>query len=48
MCKYTKCTHTKEDGCAILGAKKKGVIARSRHESYVELFETLKLKKKWN
>lgn len=47
-CKYTKCTHTKEDGCAILSAKKEGIIANSRHESYVELFETLKLKKKWN
>ena len=48
MCKYTKCTHTKEDGCAILAAKKEGRIPPSRHESYVELFDTLKLKKKWN
>ena len=47
-CRYTKCTHTKEDGCAILAAKKKGLIAKSRHESYVELFDTLKQKKKWN
>lgn len=47
-CKYTKCTHTKEEGCAILEAKRQGLIARSRHESYAELFETLKQKKKWN
>ena len=47
-CKYTKCTHTKEDGCAILEAKKDRRIGPSRHESYVELFETLRFKKKWN
>ena len=48
QCRYTKCTHTKEDGCAIIEAKKQGDIPPSRHESYVELFDTLKQKKKWN
>ena len=38
-CKYTKCTHTKEDGCAIIEAVKSGDIPKSRHESYCELFE---------
>ena len=47
-CRYTKCSHTKEDGCAILSAVKRGDIPRTRHESYLELFETLKAKKKWN
>ncbi len=47
-CKYTKCTHTKEEGCAILGAVREGKIQESRHQSYTELFETLKAKKKWN
>ncbi len=47
-CRYTKCTHTKEDGCTILAAVKTGDIPSSRHDSYLELFNTLKAKKKWN
>ena len=47
-CKYTKCTHRKEDGCAIVDAVKSGEIARSRHESYVMLYEILKNKHKWD
>ena len=47
-CRYTKCSHTKEDGCAIIEAVKKGDIARSRHDSYVELYDVLKTKKKWD
>lgn len=47
-CRYTKCSHTKEEGCAILNAVRQGQIARSRHTSYVELYDVLKQKKKWN
>ncbi len=47
QCKYTKCSHTKEEGCAILSAVKAGRIPPSRHESYVELYTVLKNKKKW-
>lgn len=47
-CRYTKCSHTKEDGCAILEAVKNGEIAPSRHASYVEIYNTLKQKKKWS
>lgn len=47
-CKYTKCTHTKEEGCAILEAVQKGKIPLSRHESYQAIYQTLKAKKKWN
>jgi ribosome biogenesis GTPase len=46
-CRYTKCTHTKEEGCAILEAVRSGEIAKSRHESYLELYEVLKTRKKW-
>ncbi len=48
MCKYTKCTHRKEEGCAIVEAVKRGEIAKSRHESYVSLYEILKNKHKWD
>ena len=47
-CKYTKCSHTKEEGCAILEAVRDEKIPPSRHASYVEIFCTLKAKKKWN
>lgn len=47
-CRYTKCSHTKEEGCAILDAVRQGRIPPSRHASYVELYDTLKQKKKWN
>ena len=43
-CRYRKCTHVKEDGCAIVGAVKDGRIARSRHKSFVSLYEILKKK----
>ena len=47
-CRYTKCSHTKEDGCAILEAVREGKIPKSRHESYLDIYETLKKKKKWD
>jgi ribosome biogenesis GTPase len=46
-CRYTKCSHTKEEGCAVLEAVRDGRVAHSRHESYCELHEILKAKKKW-
>jgi ribosome biogenesis GTPase len=48
QCRYTKCTHRKEDGCAVVEAVNRGEIAKSRHESYVALYEILKNKHKWN
>jgi ribosome biogenesis GTPase len=46
-CKYTKCSHTKEDGCAIISALKNGSIAPTRHQSFCELYDVLKVKTKW-
>ncbi|MBR5538666.1 MAG: ribosome small subunit-dependent GTPase A [Clostridia bacterium] len=46
-CRYTKCTHLCEDGCAIVEALNEGRIEKSRHDSYVELFNILKDKKDW-
>ena len=48
QCKYTTCTHRKEEGCAIVEAVRRGEIAKSRHESYVMLFDILKNKHKWD
>jgi ribosome biogenesis GTPase len=46
-CRYTKCSHTKEEGCAVLDAVKRGEICKCRHESFLEIYEVLKQKKKW-
>lgn len=46
-CRYTKCTHIREDGCAILAAVEEKIIPRSRHTSYAELFAALKDKHEW-
>ena len=47
-CRFTKCSHTKEQGCAIIQAVKDGAIPLSRHQSYVELYDILKTRKKWD
>ena len=46
-CKYLDCSHTKEEGCAILEAIERGEIAPSRHESYLSMYKTLKAKPRW-
>lgn len=46
-CKYLDCSHTKEEGCAILDAIERGEIAPSRHESYLSMYKTLKAKPRW-
>jgi ribosome biogenesis GTPase len=48
QCKYTKCSHTKEEGCAILEEIKNGGIAKSRHDSFLEIYSILKDKKEWD
>ncbi|MBQ8475382.1 MAG: ribosome small subunit-dependent GTPase A [Clostridia bacterium] len=46
-CKYTKCTHTKEEGCEILASMKRGEFDRLRHESYLYILEEIKKKPQW-
>ncbi|MGM9613121.1 MAG: ribosome small subunit-dependent GTPase A [Butyricicoccus sp.] len=47
QCRFTGCAHVKEKGCAVLEAVEAGKIARSRHESYVKLYESVKDLKQW-
>ncbi len=46
-CRYTDCTHTTDEDCAILAAVAAKKIGRSRHAAYCDLYEILKEKKKW-
>lgn len=47
-CKFNSCTHTCEKGCAVLEALNEGKIEKTRHESYVSLFNELKDVKEWD
>ena len=47
QCKFTGCSHTKEKGCAVLAALNEGKIAKSRHESYLMMYDEAKQIKEW-
>lgn len=47
QCRFVGCSHTKEQGCAVLEAVAAGEIPASRHESYLRLYEQAKEIKDW-
>ena len=47
-CRFVGCSHTKEKGCAVLEAVHQGKIPRSRHASYLRLYNELKDLKAWD
>ena len=46
-CRFVGCSHTKEKGCALLEALRAGKVGKSRHESYLRLYEELKPLQEW-
>ena len=46
-CQFQDCAHIKEKGCAILAAVKEGDISKTRHQSYVRLYEQAKAIPDW-
>lgn len=46
-CRFVGCSHTKEKGCAVLAALRQGKIQKSRHQSYLRLYEELKGVQEW-
>ena len=42
QCKFTSCSHTCEKGCAILQMVEGGKIQKSRHNSYVDMYNEIK------
>ena len=46
-CRFVGCSHAKEKGCAVLEAVRRGGIQKSRHASYLRLYEELKPLKDW-
>lgn len=47
MCRFAGCQHINEPDCVIKEKVQSGEIAKSRYESYVELFNQLKNIKEW-
>lgn len=45
---YPSCTHTADKGCAVIEAVNEGKISKSRHNSYVQLYNEVKDIKEWN
>lgn len=46
-CKFSSCTHTCDKGCAVIDAVNNGEISASRHNSYIQLYNSVKDIKKW-
>lgn len=46
-CRFKDCSHTCEKGCAVLDAVANGIIPRSRHESYCEMYKESRQIKEW-
>ena len=46
-CKYTKCAHLREEGCAVIEKLRSGRIAKTRHESYVKIYEEQRSVPEW-
>ena len=47
-CKYSDCTHLREEGCAVIDAIHRDIISPSRHVSYCRLYEELGGKNPWD
>jgi ribosome biogenesis GTPase len=46
-CRFTSCSHTCEQGCAVIRAVQDGEISPSRHKSYIEIYQEMKERKAW-
>lgn len=46
-CKFNSCLHLCEKGCAVIDAVEKGEISKSRHNSYIAMYNEVKDLKPW-
>ena len=46
-CMFANCSHTKEKGCSIIQAVEEGRIQKSRHNSYMRMYEQAKQFNEW-
>ena len=46
-CRFTTCAHVNDSGCAVRQAVESGEVGKTRHESYVAMYNEIKDLKKW-
>lgn len=46
-CKFNSCNHLCEKGCSVIDAVENGTIPKSRHDSYVRMYDEVKDIKEW-
>ena len=46
-CRYTGCTHVREEGCAVIEKTERGEIAKRRHDNYVAIRDEIRKKPAW-
>lgn len=46
-CKFSDCSHTSEKGCMVCKAVEDGLISKTRHQSYIEMYNQAKNYKEW-
>ncbi len=47
-CKFSTCKHIEDAGCSILAAVLNDEISKSRHNSYISMYNEVKDKREWN
>ncbi|MGN1195013.1 MAG: ribosome small subunit-dependent GTPase A [Acutalibacteraceae bacterium] len=47
QCRFSSCAHIKDKGCKISEAVENGEISKSRHDSYISLYNEVKDLKEW-
>ena len=47
-CRFSSCSHRCEKGCAVLEAVRDGRISKSRHDSYVAMYQEMDGIRKWD
>lgn len=47
LCKFNSCSHVNDKGCAVCEAVNNGIIPKSRHESYISMYNEVKDIKEW-
>ena len=47
QCRYNGCDHVHEPDCAVKAAVESGEIHRARYDSYLEMYEELKAKRRY-
>ncbi len=46
-CRFTSCTHTEDEGCAVKDAVERGEISPARYKSYLDMYDEVRNVREW-